>query len=230
MTDMVYDPLEDGKSVLRLEQVCASDLMVVNAARVSFGDRSEEIGEKEVGLINYLLKNRHGTPFEHNMFTYHVKCPIFVAREWVRHRIGSFNEFSARYKEMQPDFYVPRGDAVRGQVGRPGHYTFEPIRNADTLDIVSEGFQKANHQAWEEYQLMLANGVAKEVARMVLPVNIYTEFYWTINARALMNFLSLRNSEHAQREIRQFAQFVEVLFSTAMPVTYAAFQNERIAP
>jgi len=230
LTDLVHDPLDDGKSIARLEQFTASDLMVVNAARVSFGDRNDELDEAGQKLIAFLLKHRHGTPFEHNMFTYHIRCPIFVAREWMRHRIGSYNEFSARYKEMPQDFYVPHLEDIRTQVGKPGHYTFEPMEETQGR-VVQENIKSANRIAWNAYISNIKMGCAKEVARLSLPVNIYTEFYWTVNARALMNFLSLRNAETAQREIRYFAEVVELLFSAAMPVTHSAFvSNDRVAP
>lgn len=230
MTDKVFDPLNDEKSSLSLVQVCASDLMVVNAAKVSFGSRADSMGETEVGILNFLMRNRHGSPFEHNMFTFHVRCPIFVAREWFRHRIGSFNEFSGRYKEMKPDFYIPNANDVRTQTGKPGHYVMEQM-DVDVATTVMEVIGNSARESWGNYQWMLEQGVAKELARDVLPVNIYTEFYWTVNARALMNFLSLRNHEHALREIRYFAECVEILFGIAMPVTYAGFiAQDRVAP
>lgn len=229
MTDTVFDPLGDGKSSLSLVQLCASDLMVVNAAKVSFGQRVDQMGESEIGILNFLMRQRHGSPFEHNMFTFHVRCPIFVAREWFRHRVGSFNEYSGRYKEMKPDFYVPNPNDVRAQVGKPGSYTFEQMDPDDATNVM-EVMANTYRDAWGSYQWMLESGVAKELARDVLPVSIYTEFYWTVNARALMNFLSLRNHPDALREIRYFAENVEILFAMAMPVTHTAFSEKRVAP
>lgn len=215
---------------VRLDGCMADDLSVANSARVSFGVRKTEMDSADTGLIGFLVRERHGTPFEHNSFRFHVRCPIFVAREWFRHRIGSFNEYSARYKEMISDFYVPEADYVRTQVGKPGSYTFDPVAPElaeKTQDVMTAAYEAA----WDAYQTMLDDGIAKEVARSVLPVGIYTEFYWTLNARALMNFLSLRNAENAQREIRDFAAAIEPLFEQAMPVTYAAFvANNRTAP
>lgn len=213
---------------VRLDAAEATDLSVVNSARVSLGKRHEEMEQGDDKLIAFLMKNRHGTPFEHNFFRFHVKCPIFVAREWQRHRISSYNEWSARYAKLEPEFYIP--DYVRSQVGKPGAYTFEevPIESkvfAQSL-IYSNGMS-----AFMRYEAMLDEGIAKEVARMVLPMNIYTQYYWSVNARSLMNFLSLRNDEHALYEIRQFAHAVEDLFAQEMPVTYEAFiSNERVAP
>src|ERR671910_3902974 len=113
--------------LVRLDDAMATDLSVANAARVSFGRRKEVMDEAEEGLIRFLMRDRHGTPFEHNAFRFHIRCPIFVAREWFRHRVGSFNEFSMRYAKATDDFYVPEADDVRSQVGKPGSYSFDPV-------------------------------------------------------------------------------------------------------
>src|SRR5688500_2966421 len=112
---------------VRLDAAMATDLSVVNAARVSFARRKEEMDDSDAGLIRFLMRDRHGTPFEHNSFRFHIRAPIFVAREWMRHRIGSFNEFSMRYAKATDDFYVPEPDDVRTQVGKPGAYSFDPV-------------------------------------------------------------------------------------------------------
>lgn len=221
-------PVGDG--FVRLDGALADDLSVVNSARVSFGRSAETMDQAEVGLVKFLMRERHGTPFEHNAFRFHVKCPVFVAREWFRHRIGSFNEFSARYSEVPEDFFVPKAKDVRAQVGKPGAYSFEPVDPSvaqDTVDIVAS----TNALAYSSYKRMLDMGVAKELARTVLPVGMFTQFYWTVNARSLMNFLSLRTHETAQRDIRQYADAVEGLFAVEMPVTYAAWvENSKVAP
>jgi thymidylate synthase (FAD) len=221
------------KGFVRLDACMADDASVVNAARVSFAKQSEIHGGltgKDKGLINFLMRERHGTPFEHNSFRFHVKCPIFVAREWFRHRIGSFNEFSARYSEVQNEFWVPETDAVRSQTGKPGQYTFEPVEE-NIAELTRSLIDDANQFAFAAYKQMLEMGVAKEVARSVLPVSMYTQFYWTVNARAIMNFLSLRLHESAQREIREFAAGVEKAFAQKMPETYACWvANGRQAP
>jgi thymidylate synthase (FAD) len=208
----------------------ADDLSVVNSARVSFGKHKSELDDTDVGLITFLMRERHGTPFEHNAFRFHVRCPIFVAREWFRHRVGSFNEFSARYTEMPDDAYQPAAEYWRTQVGKPGSYRFEPLDEIDAL-FADSLFREAYGAAFNAYREMLGRGVAKEVARMVLPVGVYTEFFWTVNARSLMNFLSLRTHEAAQREIRDYAVVVESLFAGEMPVTYEAWKSlGRVAP
>jgi thymidylate synthase (FAD) len=215
---------------VRLDGCMGDDLSVVNAARVSFGRRSEALEDRDAGLIRFLMRERHGSPFEHNAFRFHIKCPIFVAREWMRHRVGSFNERSARYSQMPEEFYVPNAEDVRTQVGKPGSYRFEAVGD-ELAETARETLEHAYREAYEAYRQLLAEGVAKEVARSVLPVGLYTEFYWTINARSLMNFVSLRNSETAQLEIRRFAEAVEELWSRHMPLTHAAFiENARTAP
>jgi thymidylate synthase (FAD) len=215
---------------VRLDGCMADDLSVVNAARVSFAQRSEELGERDQGLIRFLMRERHGTPFEHNAFRFHIKLPIFVMREWARHRMGSFNEWSARYSQLDPEFYVPAPEDVRTQVGKPGSYSFDPV-DPELADHTREAQTAVYEQAYAAYVDLLERGVAKEVARNVLPVAIYTQFYWTVNARSLMNFLSLRNAVTAQREIRRYADAVERLFAAQMPITHSAFlANERRAP
>jgi thymidylate synthase (FAD) len=246
----------DDIGFVRLDDAMADDLSVVNSARVSFAKKSDYeyaktgsgcfcedstkscdcydyikiLKEEDQGLIRFLMRERHGTPFEHNSFRFHIKAPLFVFREWQRHRIASYNEWSGRYSELKPEFYVPKKEDWRTQVGKPGAYKFEPVTdevyasNAPVLHNVY-GF------AWAAYQKMLKEGVAKEIARIVLPLSIYSEMYWTVNARSLMNFLSLRNDERAMFEIREYAKVVEKNFAEKIPHTAAAFvNNERIAP
>ena len=208
----------------------ADDLSVVNGARVSFARHKAEMDDSDGGLIRFLMRERHGTPFEHNSFRFHIRAPIFVAREWFRHRVGSFNEFSMRYAKATDDFYVPEPDDVRSQVGKPGAYSFEPVEPG-VAETTREEMRAVYETAFSAYERLVELGVARELARSVLPVGAYTEFYWTVNARALMNFLSLRNSETAQREIRRYAEACEQFLADKMPVTYAAFvANDRTAP
>lgn len=215
---------------IRLDAAMADDLSVVNGARVSFARRRDELDEADEGLIRFLMRDRHGTPFEHNAFRFHIRCPIFVAREWFRHRIGSFNEFSMRYATATEDFYLPAADDVRSQVGKPGSYSFEPVA-AELAEHTREEFQALYEAAYATYSRLVELGVARELARAILPVGSYTEFYWTVNARALMNFLSLRAAETAQREIRRYAEACEQFLAEHMPITHDAFvANGRTAP
>lgn len=221
-----------------LIQACASDLQVARSAWVSTkGADAREAEGRIDGLINYLVRERHGSPFEHNMFTFFVECPIFVAREFMRHRIASYNEWSGRYDQMRPVFYVPSIDRKLIQVGKNGSYTFEYGSERQWLatKAVVEG-QSAS--AWNAYQLLLEGGVAKEVARDVLPLNIMTSFYVTMNARGLMNFLSLRteNEEatfvsHPLKEIQMVADQMEEFFADEMPITWDAWNRHgRVCP
>jgi len=164
------------------------------------------------------------------VFRFHVRCPIFVAREWFRHRFSSFNEFSMRYAKATDDFYVPEPEDVRSQVGKPGAYTFETV-DPELAEQTREELQRVYSDAYATYERLVEQGIAREIARCVLPVGAYTEFYWTVNARSLMNFVSLRASETAQREIRRYAEAVERFLEQYMPVTHAAFvANDRVAP
>jgi len=232
MVDVIPDatiPVLDHGFV-RLDDAMADDLSVVNAARVSFARRKDAMDDSDAGLVRFLMRERHGTPFEHNSFRFHVRCPIFVAREWFRHRVGSFNEFSMRYARATDDFYLPSAEDVRTQVGKPGAYSFEPVE-AELAEQTREDFQGIYEAAYATYERLVEAGVARELARSVLPVGAYTEFFWTVNARALMNFVSLRAAETAQREIRFYAEAVERFLAERMPVTHAAFvANDRTAP
>ena len=200
----------------------ADDLSVVNGARVSFARHKTEMDDSDVGLIKFLLRERHASPFEHAVFRFHVRCPIFVAREWVRHRWSSFNEFSLRYAKATEDFYIPAPEDVRTQVGKPGSYSFEPVSD-EVAETTRAELRQVYEAAYAAYEKLVELGVARELARAALPVGAYTEFYWTVNARSLMNFLSLRNAEAAQREIRRYAEACERFLAERMPVTYEAF-------
>jgi thymidylate synthase (FAD) len=215
---------------VRLDEAMADDLSVVNGARVSFAKHKTELDDSDAGLIRFLMREKHASPFEHAVFRFHVRCPIFVAREWFRHRWSSFNEFSMRYARATDDFYVPAPEDVRSQVGKPGAYSFEPVSD-EVAETTREELRQVYEAAYAAYERLVELGVARELARAALPVGAYTEFYWTVNARALMNFISLRNSETAQREIRRYAEACERFFAERMPVTHAAFlAADRTAP
>src|SRR5213082_468256 len=228
ITENTIPVLDHG--FVRLDDSMASDLAVVNGARVSFARHKTELDESDEGLIRFLMRERHASPFEHSVFRFHVRCPIFVAREWFRHRWSSFNEFSLRYAKATDDFYVPEPEDVRSQVGKPGAYTFEPV-DPELAEQARDELREVYEHAYSTYERLVEAGVARELARLVMPVGAYTEFFWTVNARALMNFVSLRAAETAQREIRRYAEACERFFAELMPVTHAAFvASGRVAP
>ena len=227
---------------VELVRANASDADVVFAARVStVGEQSlEDVDadpQRSAGLINYLMRDRHGSPFEHNLMTFFVKAPIFVWREHMRHRIASYNEESGRYRELLPVFYVPSHERPLVQSGKPGAYEFHPGTPAQS-ELVERTIQESCTAAYSGYLEMLEAGVAREVARMVLPVTIYSSAYVTMNARALMNFLSLRRKvegshfvSYPQREIEMVAEVYEDHFAQLMPLTHSAFnEHGRVAP
>ena len=234
---------------VELVRSSAHDSDVLFAARVStMGEQTLEASmsgaeleaeneKRDRGLINYLMRDRHGSPFEHNSMTFYVQAPIFVFREFMRHRIASYNEESGRYRELRPVFYVPGADRNLVQVGKPGAYDFVEGTPEQTA-LTVEATKAAVTFAYEKYEEMLAAGVAREVARGVLPVATYSSMYVTMNARSLMNFLSLRTKREGthfpsfpQREIEMVAEKMEDLWAQLMPMTYAAF-NEfgRVSP
>ncbi|NVI90195.1 FAD-dependent thymidylate synthase [Actinomadura sp. BRA 177] len=228
--------------VVELIKAAASDADVLWAARVSTkGENSlaevEADPERSKGLINFLMRDRHGTPFEHSSMTFYVKAPIFVFREQMRHRTFSFNEESGRYRKLEPVFYVPGPDRKLVQEGKPGKYVFVD-GSPEQHKIVTEVTKESYRQAYRAYTEMLDAGVAREVARSVLPVGLYSSMYVTCNARALMNFLSLRiKREDAmfpsfpQREIEMVAELMEEEWAKLMPLTHAAFEaNGRVCP
>ncbi|MEJ5945873.1 FAD-dependent thymidylate synthase [Pseudokineococcus basanitobsidens] len=247
--DAAPEPVFRSDVVVELVRASASDADVLFAARVSTkGEASrDDVGadltadgdaqRRSAGLVNYLMRDRHGSPFEHTSMTFYVQAPIFVFREFMRHRIASYNEESGRYRELRPVFYVPGRDRRLVQEGKPGAYRFT-AGTPDQHALVESEVRAASTRAYEAYRAMLDAGVAREVARVVLPVTTYSSMYVTMNARALMNFLSLRTQREGstfpsfpQREIEMCAEVMEEVWRGLMPVTYAAFErNGRVAP
>jgi len=180
------------------------DRKTVKMARISYQSVAKD-GEADKRLIQLLIKNGHLTPFEHSVFTFHIKAPIFVARQWFRHRTGSFSERSGRYTKFDlDDCYIPDNERAKGN---------EMLIRAQT------------ESAFYTYKELIDKDIPLEVARMVLPLNLYTEWFWTVNARNLMHFLTLRTDKRAQKEIREYARAIEAFFEDAMPFTYEAFKN-----
>ncbi|AEH50154.1 FAD-dependent thymidylate synthase [Pseudothermotoga thermarum] len=209
MTIQVLD-----KGFVKLIDHLGNDLTAVRAARISFGkDVMDE--ERDKRLIEHLLKNGHESPFEHIVFTFHIKCPIFVARQWMRHRIASYNELSGRYTQFGEEFYIPKADDPRLKLSDQ--------QNGEICRI----FEDAFNQAYDVYRKLLDLKVPRELARIVLPLSLYTEFIWSVNARSLFNFLSLRADSHAQFEMQQYAKAVATIFKQICPWTYEAFIKHR---
>lgn len=207
------------KGFVRLLEVMGRDQGIVEAARVSFAGTSKG-EEQDRRLIAYLLKHRHMSPFEHAVLKFHVKAPIFVMRQWIRHRIASYNEISARYTEVQDEYYAPEAWRAQDARNKQGSIARAPALDQAALTRRYEAQVRASLATYRE---LLKAGAARELARMVLPLCLYTEFYWTINARSLMNFLSLRADAHAQWEIQRYAEALAAHFAREMPWTHAAF-------
>jgi thymidylate synthase (FAD) len=227
---------------VKLVHYTASDQYVYNAAKVStLGEKILDEGHsatKKGGLIKFLMKNRHGTPFEHNSFTFFISAPIFVFREFMRHRIGfSYNEESGRYKQLMPVFYLPGRDRALVQTGKVGDYSFIAGSDQQHRDIV-DAIRQCSTESYKRYCKLIDSGIAKEVARVILPVNIYTSMYMTCNARSLMSFLSLRTQKDGSffksfpmKEIEQVGLKLEELWKEVMPITHSAFvQFGRVSP
>ncbi|MEU8395202.1 FAD-dependent thymidylate synthase [Nonomuraea sp. NPDC048892] len=227
---------------VELVKSAASDADVLWAARVSTKGESslaeiEADPQRSKGLINFLMRDRHGTPFEHSSMTFYVSAPIFVFREFMRHRTFSYNEESGRYRQLEPVFYVPGPDRKLVQEGKPGKYVFRD-GTPEQQELVAETTRESYRQSYRAYLEMIEAGVAREVARTVLPVGLYSSMYATCNARALMNFLSLRVKRDdstfpsfPQREIEMVAEKMEALWAELMPLTHAAFEaNGRVCP
>ena len=194
------------------------DNMVVRAARISYGKETKG-EEQDRRLIRYMMKHKHGTPFEHSLFIFHVKAPIFVARQWFRHRIGSFNEISGRYVEYKEEFYIPE----KLRVPHPQNKQASVFAEIEDEKEIIKLYEESIKRSYEVYKELVRRGIAKEICRAVLPLALYTQFYWSVNPRSLMNFLNLRLDEGAQWEIRQYAERITFFFKDKMPWTFSFF-------
>ena len=208
-----------GSSNVVLLDVMGDDLSVVNAARQTAGTQSARLTQWGETFIHRLMEKRHGTPFEAPIFHFQISTPIRVAREWFRHRIGSYNEFSLRVGSPDMLFYLPAHRACRREVAR---YEFETM-DVDSAVELCGLFEQAYGDAVDHHRRLLQAGAAKELAAYILPMGLYTTFQWVVNARALMNFISLRTASDAMHEIREAAVKVERVFKEKMPVTHQAF-------
>ena len=212
------------KGFVRLVDVMGDDAAIVQAARVSYGSGTKKVHEDR-GLIRYLMRHLHTTPFEMVEFKFHIKLPIFVARQWIRHRTANVNEYSGRYSEMKDEFYVPSPDQVRAQSTSNKQGRADEAFPEDESRRIIEMMTATQEHAYAEYQDLLSKDLAREVARINLPVSNYTEWYWKIDLHNLFHFLRLRIDAHAQYEIRVYAQAMADLVRPYVPLAYEAFED-----
>ena len=220
--DKTFPVLDKG--FVRLVDYMGSDSRIVQAARVSYGDGTKTVREDR-GLINYLLRNEHTSPFEQVVLTFHVKLPIFVARQWIRHRTARLNEISGRYSVMKNEFYVPSADDIAFQStdNKQGRSRDEvPTELRETvLNEIIDGQMKS----YESYQKLIDQNIARELSRINLPLSLYTEWYWQIDLHNLFHFLKLRLDGHAQKEIRDYGKVMYEIASKVCPFACEAFEN-----
>lgn len=235
---VLYEPISVlDHGFIRVVDYMGDDNAVVQAARVSYGKGTKKVSEDQA-LINYLLRHRHSTPFEMCEIKFHIKLPIFIARQWIRHRTANVNEYSARYSILDKEFYIPTPEnlSIQSTSNRQGRGdVVEASRAQRVLDLLREDALRA----YDSYQELLNHdqegnildpekeGIARELARMNLPVNYYTQWYWKIDLHNLMHFLSLRADSHAQYEIRVYAEAMLDILQKWVPLTYEAFINYR---
>lgn len=202
---------------VELVEYMGNDDKICNSQRVSTGNNEKEYSkERNERLIKFLIENGHESPFEHVVFTFHIKCPMFVQRQWFRHRIGSFNEISQRYTIMKEEFFVPTNVRINNKHDKQMQ---EKIDNQELLNTLIEKIEYINKESYKIYQELLDLGIQREQQRMVLPMSLYTEFYWTVNLRSLFNFLSLRLDNHSQYEIREYQKQIYQLVKSIVPIT-----------
>ncbi len=212
------------KGFVRLVDYLGGDQRIVQSARVSYGAGTKSF-RQDRGLIHYLLRNEHTSPFEQVVFTYHAKMPIFVARQWVRHRTARLNEISGRYSILKDEFYLPEGDAIALQSSDNKQGRRTEAVPLQTQEKVRATLAQEQQRAYEAYSALVEEGLARELARINLPVSIYTEWYWQIDLHNLFHFLKLRLDAHAQMEIRAYAEVMLTMARTVCPVAVEAFEE-----
>lgn len=212
------------KGFIRLIDVMGDDSSIVQAARVSYGTGTKKVHEDR-GLIRYLLRHLHTTPFEMVEFKFHVKLPIFVARQWIRHRTANVNEYSGRYSEMKDEFYVPSLDQIRPQSVANKQGRGEEAFPQEQAEAIADRMRTTQDGLYDEYQDLLGENLAREIARINLPVSNYTEWYWKVDLHNLFHFLKLRIDPHAQYEIRVYGEAMAEIVRQIVPVAYEAFED-----
>ena len=223
--DRAFPVLDKG--FVRLVDYLGGDARVVQAARVSYGEGTKSFRE-DSGLIDYLLRHEHTSPFEQVVLTFHVKLPIFVARQWIRHRTARVNEISGRYSVMKDDFYVPApGDLARQSADNKQGREDEALEPGEAAAVIArlEAGQKA---AYAEYSGLVESGLAREIARIDLPLSLYTEWYWQIDLHNLFRFLALRLDSHAQKEIRAYAEVLLEVSRRVAPAATVSFERHQL--
>ncbi|QEK39330.1 FAD-dependent thymidylate synthase [Candidatus Nesciobacter abundans] len=208
---------------VRVIDYMGNDSSIVQAARISYG-KGTKTQSSDAGLINYLFKNAHTSVFEMCEIKLHIKAPIFVARQWLRHRTANVNEYSARYSEMEDSFYLPNKEDIKGQ-----DKTNKQARGLELEDSIKQESQDMIHnlntESYKAYLSLLEKGVARELARGILPTNIYTQFYWKIDLNNLLRFVMLRSSNHSQQEIKAYSDTIKHILKLWTPMVYNAFTN-----
>ena len=222
--DIFFNILDHG--LIRVIDYMGNDQSIVDAARISYGKGTESKSDDK-GLINYLMRHHHTSPFEMCEIKLYIKCPIFVARQWIRHRTASVNEYSARYSEVKNEVYIPKPEHIRGQ-----HSSNKQMSNDPTSNQVAVGFIKdlenGSESQYNNYTDALDSGISRETARIGLPLNTYTEFVWKIDLHNLLHFLRLRMDLHAQYEIIVYADAIAGIVKAWCPLAYAAFEEYRL--
>tara|TARA_B100000035_G_scaffold315470_1_gene336662 strand:- start:9218 stop:9940 length:723 start_codon:yes stop_codon:yes gene_type:complete len=197
------------------------DYAVVQAARVSF-DEGIKTPEKDTKLIDFLIKHKHTSPFEMVKFKFHIKCPLFIQRQWIRHRTANVNEISGRYSVLKPEFYIPDKIYKQGKINK--QMSGDEIDCKNTIDIF-EDYMKLSIKQYSIYKRLVDKGVSREISRIGLPVNMYTEFYWCIDLHNLLNFIRLRSAYNAQSEIKEYSDSMKELISDLCPNTINSFNK-----
>ncbi len=222
LLDKEFKVLDHG--FVRLVDYMGGDAAIVQAARVSYGEGTKKVSEDRA-LIRYLMRQRHTSPFEMVEFKFHVKLPIFVARQWIRHRTANVNEYSGRYSVMKQEFYIPQEKDIRFQSSVNKQGRSEEEVPAELKQRFIDFLRKTHAASYEEYQHLIDEGLARELARINLPLSLYTEWYWKIDLHNLLHFLRLRLDPHAQLEIRQYAHVMAEMVKTVCPMAYEAFMD-----
>ncbi len=209
---------------VRLVDIMGDDSAIVQAARVSYGKGTKSVSEDR-GLIRYLMRHKHTSPFEMVEFKFHIKLPIFIARQWIRHRTANVNEYSGRYSEMKDEFYIPEKSQIRTQstVNKQGR-SDETLQES-SISRINEIFESSQKSSFDEYTEMLNLGLARELARINLPLSNYTEWYWKIDLHNLFHFLRLRMDSHAQYEIQVYGNAIAEIVKSSVPLAWEAFED-----